>query len=123
MYPFFHASVYGRGTALRAEVCCEKHDTSEHEDVTDIVSAAVYKEESKELTLFVVNRNIEEDVELTADLRGWKTVGSWSTLSWNVGTESVQTGRDRKESDPVTYPGHQRTRGSCKASCAGCHGM
>ena len=69
-YPFFHASAYGRGTALRAEVCCEKHDTSEHEDVTDIVSAAVYKEESKELTLFVVNRNIEEDVELTADLRG-----------------------------------------------------
>ena len=69
-YPFFHASAYGRGTALRAEVCCEKHDTSEHEDVTDIVSAAVYKEESKELTLFVVNRNIEEDMELTADLRG-----------------------------------------------------
>lgn len=34
------------------------------------MSAAVYKEESKELTLFVVNRNIEEDVELTADLRG-----------------------------------------------------
>ena len=35
-YPFFHASAYGRGTALRAEVCCEKHDTSEHEDVTDM---------------------------------------------------------------------------------------
>lgn len=34
------------------------------------MSAAVYKEESKELTLFVVNCNIEEDVELTADLRG-----------------------------------------------------
>ena len=48
------------------------------------MSAAVYKEESKELTLFVVNRNIEEDVELTADLQGMGNCRLLRRMSWNV---------------------------------------
>ena len=46
------------------------HDTTRHENVTDVESIAVYNEEKDEVTIFAVNRNIEEDVELITDVRG-----------------------------------------------------
>lgn len=69
-YPFMHASKYGRGAVLQPVVSSGKHDTARHEDVTDVESVAVYNEEKEEVTVFAVNRNITEDVELVTDLRG-----------------------------------------------------
>lgn len=34
-------------------------------------SVAVYNEEKDEVTIFAVNRNLEEDVELTTDVRSF----------------------------------------------------
>ena len=48
-----------------------KHDTAKHENVTDVESVAVYNEEKEELTIFAVNRTLDEDIELTTDLRGF----------------------------------------------------
>ena len=45
------------------------HDTKEHENVTDLSSVAVWNEADEELTVFAVNRNIDEDMELVTDLR------------------------------------------------------
>lgn len=69
-YPFMHASKYGRGRVLYPVVNSPVHDTSGHGDVTDIESVAVYNEEKEELTIFAVNRNIDEDVSLETDIRG-----------------------------------------------------
>lgn len=69
-YPFMHASVYGRGMVLQPILSTPKHDTSKHEDVTDVESVAVYNEEKEELTIFAVNRTLDEDIELTTDMRG-----------------------------------------------------
>ncbi len=69
-YPFMHASRYGRGMVLRPVIQTPVHDTSEHENVTDIVSVAVYSEEKEELTIFAVNRNIDEDIQVMIDVRG-----------------------------------------------------
>lgn len=69
-YPFMHASKYGRGTVLQPIVHTPKHDTKKHCDVTDIESVAVYNEEKEELTIFAVNRTLEDDIELAADVRG-----------------------------------------------------
>lgn len=69
-YPFMHASRYGRGTVLRPVLTTDVHDTKQHENVTDIESAAVWNKEREELTIFAVNRNVDEDVSLTADVRG-----------------------------------------------------
>ena len=69
-YPFMHASKYGRGVVLRAVIHTPVHDTAQHENVTDIESVAVYNEEKEELTIFAVNRNINEDIQVTADVRG-----------------------------------------------------
>ena len=68
-YPLLHASKYGRGVALRTILISGKHDTSAHEEVTDIDAAVVYQEEKEEVTVFAVNRHIDEDVFFEADLR------------------------------------------------------
>lgn len=71
-YPFLHASRYGRGYALESAASSDRHDTKTHEDVTDIESVAVFNEEAKELTIFAVNRNVEEDVDFEADIRSFE---------------------------------------------------
>ena len=68
-YPFLHASRYGRGTVLQPLVDGPSHPTLEHGEISDIVSVAVYNEEAEEVTIFAVNRNLEEDILLTADVR------------------------------------------------------
>lgn len=69
-YPFMHASKYGRGIVLKPILSSPRHDTKTHEDVTDIECVAVMNEEKEELTIFAVNRNISQDIELLTDMRG-----------------------------------------------------
>lgn len=71
-YPFMHASKYGRGTVLTPIVHTTRHDTATHEDVTDVESIAVYNMEKEELTIFAVNRSLEEEITLTTDVRGFE---------------------------------------------------
>lgn len=69
-YPFMHASMYGRGEVLMPMVQTDTHDTAKHDKVTDVESVAVLNEEKEELTIFAVNRTLDEDIQLTTDLRG-----------------------------------------------------
>jgi len=71
-YPYLHASVYGRGTALHAVVSSPKHDTSRFTDVPYLESTAVYNEETQEVTIFAVNRSLEEAMELECDVRSFE---------------------------------------------------
>ncbi|MVX63343.1 alpha-N-arabinofuranosidase [Clostridium chromiireducens] len=70
-YPYLHASKYGRGTALQPVISSPKHDTIDFTDVTDVESIAVYNEEKDEVTIFAVNRNLDENIELTCDVRSF----------------------------------------------------
>ena len=70
-YPFLHASLYGRGTVIKAMIDTPLHETSGHGAVTDVAGTAVYNEEKEELTVFAVNRNLEEDQELSIDIRSF----------------------------------------------------
>ena len=70
-YPFLHASRYGRGVALHPVLSGTKHATATHDEITDIESVAVWHEETGEVMIFAVNRNLEEDVELTVDVRSF----------------------------------------------------
>jgi alpha-N-arabinofuranosidase len=67
-YPFMHASVYGRGTVLRGPVNSGKYDSAEYTDVPYLESVAVYNEEQGELTVFAVNRSLDEALDLEADI-------------------------------------------------------
>lgn len=68
-YPFLHASKYGRGIVLQPLVNGPCHETLEHGSITDAESIAVWNEENSEITIFMVNRNIHEDLLLEVDLR------------------------------------------------------
>ena len=68
-YPFMHASTFGRGVVLQPIVSTTKHATAKHDEITDVESVSVWNEEKEELTIFAVNRNLEEDVQLTSDIR------------------------------------------------------
>ena len=71
-YPYMHASMYGRGTALVTKVDCEKYDTRHYKDVPYVDSVAVVNEEKGELTVFAVNKNLTDDIVTTIDLGGFE---------------------------------------------------
>ena len=69
-YPLMQASAYGRGTSLKPLIQCEKRDTKHYCDVPDADAAAVLGEDGS-LTVFAVNRCLDEDMELKLDLRSF----------------------------------------------------
>lgn len=71
-YPFLYTSVYGRGTALQVKVDCPSYDGEKMKDVPVLESAAVVNEEEKTVTLFVLNRDLEQDLEAELVLRGFE---------------------------------------------------
>ena len=71
-YPYMHVSNFGRGTALQPVLSCGKHDTRDFTDVNDVESIAVYDEENETLTVFAVNRDLEEGAQFDIDLRDFE---------------------------------------------------
>jgi len=70
-YPYMHASLYGRGQSLVPLVQSPKYDTKEITDIPYLESVAVRHEESGEVTIFAVNRHLEESLQFEADLRSF----------------------------------------------------
>lgn len=73
-YPFLHASLYGRGTALVPLIQSPKYDTKEITDVPYLESIAVYNEENEEISVFAVNRDLDKDLTLNVDLRSFGSI-------------------------------------------------
>ncbi|MBQ4296675.1 MAG: alpha-N-arabinofuranosidase [Clostridia bacterium] len=67
-YPFFFASNYGRGTALRALTESGTYDVEGRKDVPYLVASVIYNAEAGEVTVFAVNRSLEEEMELEVAL-------------------------------------------------------
>ncbi|WP_035454047.1 alpha-N-arabinofuranosidase [Alicyclobacillus herbarius] len=67
-YPYLHASVYGRGTVLHTLVDSPKYDSKDFTDVPYVDAVAVWNPEQDEVTLFAVNRNLEESLPLECRL-------------------------------------------------------
>lgn len=119
-YPFYQASKYGRGIALECPLASGKHDTSGHTDVTDIDATAVYNEEKKEVTIFAVNRNMMETVELDCDLRAFGNslrVGEHTEMA-GYGINEVNSSADdrRVAPKPVADPADALSDGSYKTA-------
>jgi alpha-N-arabinofuranosidase len=71
-YPYLHASIYGRGNALVPLVQSPKYDTREITDVPYLESVAVHNEENGQVTIFAVNRSLDEALPFEADLRSFE---------------------------------------------------
>ncbi|MEA5013037.1 MAG: alpha-N-arabinofuranosidase [Candidatus Limiplasma sp.] len=67
-WPLLHASQYGRGEALRAIVNTPVYDCKDYEAVPELDATATLGEDGT-VTIFAVNRSLEEGMELSVDLR------------------------------------------------------
>lgn len=69
-YPFMHASKFGRGKALDIMVECETYSTERVFNVPFVESVAVLSDDGN-VTVFAVNRSLDEDINLSLDLSGF----------------------------------------------------
>jgi alpha-N-arabinofuranosidase len=70
-YPYYFASVYGRGTALNLAVSCPGYDADVADNVPWIDIAGVHDEEGGTLTFFAVNRHGTEVLPVEISLQGF----------------------------------------------------
>lgn len=70
-YPFMHASLYGRGTALKPVIETERYDSKDFTDVPYLESVTLFNEEQEEVTIFAVNRHLEQPMVLECDMRSF----------------------------------------------------
>lgn len=82
-YPFLCTSQNGRGTALKIELDAPTYVCNVGEIVPFIDCAAVLSEKGDELTLFLVNKNLEQDIPCKIALSDFscESVIEWITLS------------------------------------------
>ena len=67
-YPFEMISKYGRGTVLHTIVDAPVYEST-HGDAPYVDSVCLMDEEQKTLTIFAVNKDLSEDMELSLDVR------------------------------------------------------
>lgn len=68
-YPFAHAARLARGTVLRVEPASPQLATAAYGEVPAVYATATHDPESGRVTLFAVNRDRYQPVELQADVR------------------------------------------------------
>ena len=71
-YPYMHASMYGRVIALQPVLSSSMHDTKDFADVEDVDAVAVYNKENDEVTIFAVNRDLEDDIKLECNVKSFE---------------------------------------------------
>jgi len=69
-YPLMQASAMGRGKSLLTKLTCDKYDSKHYTDVP-VVDAAAALNDDGSVTVFAVNRDLDEDVLLDADFRSF----------------------------------------------------
>lgn len=70
-YPYRDVSTYGNGVVLSPVIKSPCYDTKSYNEVPYLDSIAVLNEEENELIFFAVNRDLEEEMLMEADLRAF----------------------------------------------------
>jgi alpha-N-arabinofuranosidase len=71
-YPYLHTSLYGRGYVLNPIVNSPVYDSKDFTDVPYLETTAVVNEEKEELTIFAVNRDMQDSLILECDVRNFE---------------------------------------------------
>ena len=71
-YPYMYASRYGKGEALAPEVICDAYAAGGKEAIPYVDASVVWNEKERELTVFAVNRNLKDSIQLQLDLTGFE---------------------------------------------------
>ena len=74
-YPYYFASRFGRGTALRLAVECPTYSAKASGEIPYLDVSAVHDSSQKRVTLFMVNRHLTEAMESVTEIGGFATTG------------------------------------------------
>lgn len=104
-YPFMHASHYGRGTVLKALVTSPTYACKDYEQVPCIDAIATLESDGS-VSVFCVNRDMEEDFELEIDLRSFGNLSIAEHLVLHHDdVKAVNTEDDPQNVVPTQGPG------------------
>ena len=113
-YPFLYTSVNGRGTALKTEVQSETFTEGKAENVPCVDSVAVISEDKETISVFAVNRKLDEAAELAIEgLEGYKLVSHISMEG-----ADLKAGNSMAEPDKVTPVTHEVGEGVSLAAAS-----
>ncbi len=68
-YPFMHAATYGQGAVLDVEIQSPSYPNKEFDQVPYLEAVATHEADKEQVTLFAVNRSLNEPLEIEADAR------------------------------------------------------
>lgn len=71
-FPFLHASRYGRGTALRTALQCDSYEDEKLGTVPMLDVSAVLSENKNEISIFIMNRELTQNIEFTCALNNFE---------------------------------------------------
>ncbi len=66
-YPFLYASRNGRGTVAKTVIYCDTYTEEDIKDIPYLEASVIFNDDTREISVFAVNRSLTEDMEL--DLR------------------------------------------------------
>ena len=70
-FPFCHASRFGRGVSLQAEIDCPGYEAGQYGDTAYLESAVTWEESARTLTVFAVNRAEKDTMALELSAEGF----------------------------------------------------
>lgn len=71
-YPYMYSSKYGRGTSLKSKVECPTYDVDNKKGIPTVSSNVVISDDENTVTLFTVNRAMENECDIELDLEGFE---------------------------------------------------
>ncbi len=102
-YTFLLFSKYGRGTSMVTSIDSPKYDTTDFTDVP-YLDTGVVMADNGDLTIFAMNRSLEEALPIEIELRGFKNYTVWE----HVVLESENAKDTNTEKNPNRVVPHQR---------------
>ncbi len=103
-YPMMDASMYGRGVSLNPIITTDKHDTKHFNDVPT-VDAAATMDDAGNVTIFAVNRDLQEPVALELDMRSFGGMTPvMHTVLHHDDMKAINTEENPDEVKPVSVP-------------------
>jgi alpha-N-arabinofuranosidase len=116
-YPYYFASIFGRGTALNLAVKCPGYDADVADNVPYVDVSGVHNETDGTLTFFAVNRHGTEKLDVEFSLQGF---GKATIIDHQVMThsklEAVNTATDQNNVAPKKGTGAKVEDGMVKVA-------
>ncbi len=113
-YPFSCFANYAKGTVLQTKYKGTCYSCRSFQNVPFIDQVAVWNEETQEIALFIVNRNEEEEAELTLELWGFEPSAVIESISLTARDKKMTNATDHfavcpRANDNVTIKKHTVT--------------